>query len=87
MIGTLIFADIPLATVGKEEIIWGWKDQCPSDGIWNKAPANQDRWSAQARARQIWNKSPSVIGVWEKQDARESRWDNQDRRVDDHTKC
>ena len=87
MIGTLIFADIPLATVGAEDIIWGWKDQCPSEDIWNKVPANDNQWSAELKASNIWNKSPARKSEWQKQDTASSRWEKQDPRVDDHKKC
>lgn len=90
MIGTLIFADIPLAIWPESEPNWGWIDECPgkpSDHPWGKVPANQDQWSAQVRASNIWNKTPSAQSDWQKQDTTQSPWSKQESRVEDHKKC
>ena len=87
MIGTLIFADIPLAVWDSSDANWGWIDRCPEKDIWSKVPANEDQWSAQVRASNIWNKKPSAQSEWRKQDATQSAWSKQDTRVEDHKKC
>ena len=90
MIGTLIFADIPLAIWSESEPNWGWHDQCPgkpSDYHWSKVPANEDQWSAQVRASNIWMKRSASQSDWHKQDTTQSAWSKQDTRVEDHKKC
>jgi hypothetical protein len=87
VIGSLIFADIPLAIMPDGEVNWGWNDRCPEKNIWNKVPANEDQWSAQVRASNIWNKRPSAQSDWHKQDTTQSAWSKQDTRVEDHKKC
>ena len=87
MIGTLIFADIPLATVGGDDAFWGWIDQCPESHIWNKRPANQSQWSAQLKADQLWNKQVAADSQWSKVNKTQSAWTAHDARVEDHKKC
>jgi hypothetical protein len=87
VIGTLIFADIPLATVGIEDAFWGWKDQCPDKHIWNKLPANEDQWSAQLKASNIWNRQPAADTAWQKLGGSRSSWVKQEAREEDHKKC
>ena len=90
MIGTLIFADIPLAIWPEAEPNWGWIDQCPgkpSDYPWGKLPANEDQWSAQVRASNIWSKQAVAASSWSKQETTQSAWNKQDTRAEDHKKC
>ena len=87
MIGTLIFADIPLATVGGDDAFWGWIDQCPEKNLWNKRPANDGQWSAQVKADHIWSKQATASSQWQASDRAPSSWVKQETRVDDHKKC
>lgn len=87
MIGALIFADTPLAIMPDGEVSWGWNDSCPEKSIWDKVPANEDRWSAQVRASNIWMKQSGAQSDWQKQDTTHSAWRKQDTRVEDHKKC
>ena len=87
MIGTLIFADIPLATVGGDDAFWGWIDQCPDSHIWNKRPANDGQWSAQIKANQFWNKQLNAGAQWSAVSKTQSAWSDQDSRAEDHKKC
>jgi hypothetical protein len=87
VIGTLIFADIPLAIWPESGPNWGWIDRCPEKNIWNKVPANEDIWSAQFRAENIWNKKPPAQSDWHKQERTQTTWGKQDTRVEDHKKC
>jgi hypothetical protein len=90
VIGTLIFADIPLAIWPESDPNWGWNDKCPgrpSDHPWNKVPANEDNWSAQVRAENVWNKRLAAHSDWQKQERTQTTWDKQDTRVEDHKKC
>ncbi len=87
MIGTLIFADIPLATVGGDDAFWGWIDQCPEKHTWGKRPANDGQWSAQVKADQIWNKQVAASSQWQASQRAQSPWVKQETRVDDHKKC
>ena len=87
MIGTLIFADIPLATVGGDDAFWGWIDQCPEKNLWNKRPANDGQWSAQVKAGSIWNKQATASSQWQASERAPSSWVKQETRVDDHKKC
>ena len=86
MIGTLIFADIPLATVGGDAF-WGWIDQCPEKNTWGKRPANDGQWSAQIKASNIWNKQATAPSQWQASERAPSSWVKQETRVDDHKKC
>jgi hypothetical protein len=87
VLGQLIFADIPLATVGGEDALWGWNNQCPDKNIWNKVPANEDQWSTQVRASNIWNKRLAASSDWQKQETTQSSWSKLKPRVEDHKKC
>ena len=61
MIGTLIFADIPLATLGADDPFWGWSDQCKPGLIWNKVPPISDVWQKQGVTQSTWSKqAPNV---------------------------
>ena len=87
MIGTLIFADIPLATVGGDDAFWGWIDQCPEKDIWNKRPANDGEWSAQVKAEQIWSRRASASSDWQAVGRSSSGWVKQDTNKVDTAKC
>lgn len=87
MIGTLIFADIPLATFEVEDAFWGWIDKCPDKHIWNELPANQDQWSDQLKASNIWNRQPAADTAWQKLGGSRSSWVKQEAREEDHKKC
>ncbi len=87
MIGNLIFADIPLATAGTEDVLWGWDNQCPEKDIWGKVPANEDQWSAQIKADNVWSKKQPAPSNWRNQDKTQSSWSKIRPRVEDHKKC
>ena len=87
MIGTLIFADLPLAIAGGDSVLWGWNDVCPEKGLWSKQPANEGQWSAQVRASNIWNKQVRASSQWQAIDKSQSAWTKQKSRVENHNKC
>lgn len=87
MIGALIFADIPLATVPEPDFGWGWNDVCPEKDVWDKQPANDGDWVKQVRHAGGWRKVQAADGGWGKVDKRSNAWLKIVPNKQDHNKC
>ena len=59
MIGALIFAETPFASIGDMPYVErGWIKDCPEKNDWNKVPAEASGWQVIDRSKSDWDKQP-----------------------------
>jgi hypothetical protein len=78
MLGQLVFAEIPFASIGQPPYIErGWIKECPETNLWSKMPTEVSSWQRLDKASNDWSKAAAKVSSWQVVDRSNSDWDEQ----------